>query len=246
MPSLQSMKLANDDFIQINYREWPTLSSFIGPCEEEQVIDEVSHANGLRLHTFTRDSCTRRIALGQSNLGPHPQRGEGAPQFVKRVADKLLSLLRGSTIAAIGSSVLRGVRKRTPIRSVPDRDHFGDAVSTTSVDSGPGRSTELDAKIDGDDDTPQADRSGQSNSNCNPQHPLRVSREPHNPVSAKSSQGRFNISCSAAHWLRCRGLCRWGFRSWECHQRSTARAARRCSDRSIHSLWWSWRDRCSS
>ena len=107
MPSLQSMKLANDDFIQINYREWPTLSSFIGPCEEEQVIDEVSHANGLRLHTFTRDSCTRRIALGQSNLGPHPQRGEGAPQFVKRVADKLLSLLRGSTIAAIGSSVLR-------------------------------------------------------------------------------------------------------------------------------------------
>lgn len=71
------MKLANDDFIPINYREWLTLSSFIGPCEEERVIDEVSHANGLRLQTLARDSCTSRIAPCQSNLDPRPRRGEG-------------------------------------------------------------------------------------------------------------------------------------------------------------------------
>ncbi|MBC7594964.1 MAG: hypothetical protein H7288_13670 [Kineosporiaceae bacterium] len=53
------MKLANDDFIQINYCESPTLSSFIGPCEEEQVIDEVGHVNGC---ASTRSRVTLALA----------------------------------------------------------------------------------------------------------------------------------------------------------------------------------------
>ena len=87
---------------------------------------------------------------------------------MRRVADELLPLPRGSTIAAIGSSALRAVRKRLPIRSAPERDYFRDAASTTSVDSGPGRSRGHEAKIDGGNDTPQSDRSGQSNWNCSP------------------------------------------------------------------------------
>jgi hypothetical protein len=75
----QPMDLADDHLVQIDWLNGSTLPSFICPGEKKQILDERSHADGLRLDTFKRSHCICLIPQGQGHFDLRPQRGKRTP-----------------------------------------------------------------------------------------------------------------------------------------------------------------------